>query len=94
MLSPGLCCPSRRLPGWTLRSARWDVHWGCVVVELCLLGSLASCVLLCGDAPPVTCQKDNSGHIQLQGDEAQFYFLLASPMKLCNCIGEQLVGLG
>lgn len=95
VLSPSLCCPSRRLPRWTLRSTGWDVHLGCVVIELCLLNSLASCVLLCGDKSPVTFQKENSDHTRLKGIKNSLIFCLPHPW---SCVTPQvnswLVGLG
>lgn len=84
-----LCCSSRSLPSWTLRSTGWDVPLGCVGIGLCLPDSLASRVLLCGDESPVTFQKDDPGHT-IKGDEAQSYFFLASPMKLCNTTCKQV----
>lgn len=95
VLPPGLCCPSRRLPSWALRSVGWDVHLGCVGIELCLLGNLASCVLLGDDQSPVTFQKDNSGHTWLKGMKHSFIFFLPHPW---NCVtpyvSSWLVGLG
>lgn len=83
----GCCLVTSAVPLEDCQAGHWGL-WGetfiwDVLAELCLPGSLASCVLLCDDQSSVAFQKDDSGHTWLKGMKHSLIFFLPHPW---NCV--------